>query len=155
CGADRRGRRAARQGTGEHARAPGEPGRGDGERCRHAAGIHAPCRGHARFARTGAALVMPNPLRFVAAWLDARTARGSRHLARGPPRRSFITRLGGLLTGAAVLPLLPVARAFSADRVQDLGDPESCEYWRYCALSGTLCACCGGTANQCPPGAEL
>ena len=34
------------------------------------------------------------------------------------------------------------------------GDPTSCDYWRYCAVDGFLCSCCGGTANSCPPGTE-
>ncbi|NJN51588.1 MAG: methylamine dehydrogenase (amicyanin) light chain, partial [Gammaproteobacteria bacterium] len=29
-----------------------------------------------------------------------------------------------------------------------------CEYWRYCAIDGFLCGCCGGSANSCPPGTE-
>ena len=86
--------------------------------------------------------------------LDRMTGNGSRHLARTTSRRSFLTRLGVLMTGAAVLPLLPVARAFAADAIEELGDPQSCDYWRYCALGGTLCSCCGGSHNTCPPGAE-
>jgi methylamine dehydrogenase light chain len=38
--------------------------------------------------------------------------------------------------------------------LQEVGDPQSCDYWRYCALGGTLCSCCGGTHTSCPPGAE-
>ena len=34
------------------------------------------------------------------------------------------------------------------------GDPKSCEYWRHCAIDGFACACCGGSASACPPGAE-
>ena len=86
--------------------------------------------------------------------LDRMTGNGSRHLARTTSRRSFLTRLGVLMTGAAVLPLLPVARSFAADAIEELGDPQSCDYWRYCALGGTLCSCCGGSHNTCPPGAE-
>ncbi|MDH4108455.1 MAG: methylamine dehydrogenase (amicyanin) light chain [Gammaproteobacteria bacterium] len=88
------------------------------------------------------------------AWLDRLTGNGSRRLARATSRRSFLTRLGTMLTGAAILPLLPVARALSAESVQEMGDPQSCDYWRYCALGGTLCSCCGGTMNSCPPGSE-
>ena len=40
--------------------------------------------------------------------LDQVTGNGSRHLARRTSRRSFITRLGTVMTGAAFLPLLPV-----------------------------------------------
>ena len=54
-----------------------------------------------------------------------------------------------------LLPLLPVARSFAAEpELKEMGDPKSCDYWRYCALGGTLCACCGGTHKSCPPGAE-
>ena len=33
-----------------------------------------------------------------------------------------------------------------------IDDPESCDYWRYCAIDGYLCSCCGGSASTCPPG---
>ena len=87
-------------------------------------------------------------------WLDE-TARASvRLLARRVSRRSFLGRLGAMLVGAAALPLLPVGRAFAQEAPTEVGDPKTCEYWRYCALGGTLCACCGGTQKTCPPGAE-
>lgn len=89
------------------------------------------------------------------AWLDRRANAGARLLARGLSRRSFIGRLGAMLAGAAILPLLPVSRPFAQESLQEVGDPQSCDYWRYCALSGTLCACCGGTQTSCPPGAEV
>ena len=28
-------------------------------------------------------------------------------------------------------------------------DPAKCEYWRYCAIDGYLCTCCGGSTTQC------
>lgn len=87
-------------------------------------------------------------------WLDGRTAGASRRLAQQTSRRSVLSRLGTTLIGASVLPLLPVARAFGAEGLQEIGDPKSCDYWRYCALGGTLCSCCGGSETQCPPGAE-
>ena len=31
-------------------------------------------------------------------------------------------------------------------------DPDSCEYWKHCAIDGFLCACCGGSSTTCPPG---
>lgn len=86
--------------------------------------------------------------------LDGLAGKGSRQLARSTSRRSLLAQLGTLLTGAAALPLLPVARALAAEPVSELGDPQSCDYWRYCALGGTLCACCGGSFNSCPPGSE-
>jgi methylamine dehydrogenase light chain len=63
------------------------------------------------------------------------------------------------MAGAGALPMLPVYReaaaatSGTADMVE-LGDPQSCDYWRYCAFSGMLCGCCGGSPTQCPPGAE-
>ncbi len=86
----------------------------------------------------------------------------SREIARRTSRRSFLTRLGMVLVGAGVLPLLPVARAASSERMPEdtlidgpEGDPTDCEYWRYCAIDGAACACCGGTVSSCPPGTEL
>jgi hypothetical protein len=38
---------------------------------------------------------------------------------------------------------------------QDPGDRTSCDYWRYCAIDGFLCTCCGGSVNACPPGTEM
>jgi methylamine dehydrogenase light chain len=87
-------------------------------------------------------------------WLDSSANRSSRQLARRTSRRSFIARLGMAIAGMAMLPLLPVIRALAAESLQETGDPKSCDYWRYCAIDGTLCSCCGGTHKSCPPGAE-
>ena len=87
-------------------------------------------------------------------WVDEKARRTSLALARRLSRRHLLSRLGTLLTGVAALPLLPVARAFAREAVQEVGDPQSCNYWRYCALSGTLCSCCGGSYNTCPPGSQ-
>lgn len=86
-------------------------------------------------------------------WLDSTVRQSSRGLAQRSSRRHFIGRLGALLVGASSLPLLPVSRANAAGPTE-LGDPQSCDYWRYCALGGTLCTCCGGSLTTCPPGAE-
>lgn len=87
-------------------------------------------------------------------WLDSTANKGARHLARRSSRRGFLSRLGTVILGAGVLPLLPVSRSFGSEALQEIGDPQSCDYWRYCALGGTLCSCCGGSATSCPPGAE-
>ena len=83
---------------------------------------------------------------------DSVVERLSRALAQTTSRRSLIRRIGILFVGAASLPLLPVARGQAV--VKEAGDPATCEYWRYCAIDGFLCACCGGTVTSCPPGTE-
>jgi len=100
-------------------------------------------------------------------WLDRLTERTTRNIAHVSSRRSFLGRCGAVLVGtAATLPLLPVARGSTGhgeSRVppqttgnpQDPGDPTQCDYWRYCAIDGYLCSCCGGTQNACPPGTEM
>ncbi len=101
-------------------------------------------------------------------WLDKITTESSRTLAQHTSRRSLLTRLGTLAIGTASLPLLPVARAAASDEteypgvghqntgnIEDPGNPASCDYWRYCAIDGFLCSCCGGTQNACPPGTEM
>jgi methylamine dehydrogenase light chain len=80
-----------------------------------------------------------------------------RGFASRTSRRSVFSVLGGLLAGAATLPLLPVARAAEggSGNPQDPGDPTKCDYWRYCAIDGSLCACYGGSVTSCPPGTEM
>lgn len=100
---------------------------------------------------------------------DKIAERLTRQVARTTSRRSLLTLIGGALTGAAAFPVLPVSRAQaqshgggatgvapkSTGNPQDPGDPNSCDYWRYCAIDGFLCSCCGGTASTCPPGTEM
>jgi methylamine dehydrogenase light chain len=83
---------------------------------------------------------------------DSIVERWSRQLAKTTGRRSVLRSLGTLLVGAAAMPLLPISRANAA--VKDAGDPATCDYWRYCAIDGFLCACCGGSVTVCPPGTE-
>ncbi|HUA89736.1 MAG TPA: methylamine dehydrogenase light chain [Steroidobacteraceae bacterium] len=82
----------------------------------------------------------------------------ARGVARRSSRRHFLGSLGALLCGAAVMPLLPVARGAPAPAAgpagADPGDPGSCDYWRHCAIDGFLCSCCGGNTHSCPPGTE-
>jgi methylamine dehydrogenase light chain len=89
--------------------------------------------------------------------LDRYVATATRRIARRSSRRTFLARLGATLVGGTVLPLLPVARAHGAKATtqpQEQGDATQCEYWRYCAIDGYLCSCCGGSPHSCPPGAE-
>ena len=91
-------------------------------------------------------------------WLDRLTETKTRGLAQNVSRRGFIGRLAGAVAGgAATIPLLPVARAdnHKTDKPAEEGDPNSCDYWRYCAIDGFLCGCCGGSYNSCPPGTEM
>lgn len=91
----------------------------------------------------------------LAGALDAGIARGARRLANGLSRRGVLARLGTALVGMGTVPLLPLVREAAADAIPEMGDPQSCDYWRYCAFGGSLCSCCGGTHTQCPPGTEL
>ncbi len=85
----------------------------------------------------------------------------ARQVAQRTSRRSFMSRLGVLLLGGSLLPLLPVARAGAEEDLPDeslmgkQGDPKRCEYWRHCAIDGSPCSCCGGSQTACPPGTEL
>jgi methylamine dehydrogenase light chain len=94
-------------------------------------------------------------------WLDRLFERGSREVARRTSRRSALIGIGRILAGvAATLPVLPFdrvgnhAHAAGGPGKATRDDDKNCEYWRYCALDGFLCSCCGGSVNQCPPGSE-
>ena len=93
----------------------------------------------------------------------------SRETARRSSRRGFLAKCGLWIVATSALPLLPVARsAQAADRpakpqaagkfaslfanTAQTTDPTQCNYWRYCASDGYMCACCGGGPNTCPPG---
>jgi methylamine dehydrogenase light chain len=108
--------------------------------------------------------------------IDAATTGAVRFFAGRTSRRSFLGRLGAVITGVGAFPLLPMARedaqgsagtggqrgvvevepgaADAGMALEEMGDPRSCDYWRYCAFSGQLCSCCGGSLTQCPPGSE-
>ena len=100
--------------------------------------------------------------------LDKFSEKATRNVARATSRRSLLTLIGGAITGAAAFPVLPVSRAQaqthgggapvapqSSGNLQDPGDQTQCDYWRYCAIDGFLCSCCGGSPNSCPPGTEM
>lgn len=87
--------------------------------------------------------------------LDRLFEQSTRSLAQRTSRRSLLASLAQLLTGAALLPLLPVDRASRAHAGEARpGGPESCDYWKHCAIDGFLCACCGGSSTACPPGTD-
>lgn len=105
--------------------------------------------------------------------LDSVTTGAIRMLASRTSRRSFLGRFGVLIAGMGALPVLPMSRASAQDAtptpfpppgngaevngvedIQEMGDIKNCEYWRYCAFSGSLCSCCGGSLTQCPPGSQ-
>lgn len=95
-------------------------------------------------------------------WLDSLAENSTRSMARLTSRRSLLASLGALLMGASALPLLPVARGAAAAEKQGPDgkplandDPNSCDYWRHCAIDGFLCNCCGGSPSTCPPGTEM
>ena len=97
---------------------------------------------------------------------DAMGEKILRRFAGGTSRRGILARLGVALVAAPVFPLLPVSRAEAAkpDRTPEsktafarnaqTTDDTKCTYWRYCAIDGSLCSCCGGGMSSCPPGTE-
>ena len=93
-------------------------------------------------------------------FLDNLFERSSRQVANVTSRRKLLGRFGSLLVAGAALPIiLPIDRtskalAAEAPKAGDPGDPNSCDYWRYCSIDGFLCSCCGGTTTSCPPGTD-
>ena len=87
--------------------------------------------------------------------LDETVEKATRKLARLTSRRGVLSSLGKLVIGGAVLPLLPIDRSYGKTDSHQTTDATRCDYWKYCAMDGQLCSCCGGTGTQCPPGTEV
>lgn len=90
-------------------------------------------------------------------WFDDAFQSSATRLASRTSRRGVLGRLGVILIGGAALPLLPVSRVAAQQLAPHDGktdDPKSCDYWAHCAVDGSLCSCCGGTASTCPPGTQ-
>ncbi len=90
--------------------------------------------------------------------IDRLFEKSSRALAQRTSRRSLLAVLGQVLTGAALIPLLPIdrsARAGEAPPAQpkpkakpETDDPQSCDYWKYCAVDGFALAAPAAAARR-------
>ena len=87
-------------------------------------------------------------------WFDRMAEHSARSLAGRGSRRSVLATLVNVLVGTALLPLLPVDRLGRANAAAASDNPNSCDYWKYCAIDGFLCSCCGGGSASCPPGSK-
>ena len=94
-------------------------------------------------------------------WIDRFFEHQTRRAAQRTGRRSVLATLGKVMVGTMALPVLPFdrsAHAAGAHSSKAAGaqaqDETACDYWKYCAVDGFLCACCGGTSTSCPPGTE-
>jgi methylamine dehydrogenase light chain len=99
---------------------------------------------------------MNNIVERAVEWMDRRMEQKMRSAARLRGRRSFLSRLGGIVVGGTLLPILPFDRGTGAELTTSSTstDDSKCDYWAYCSMGGTRCNACGGTANQCPPGSQ-
>ena len=91
-------------------------------------------------------------------WLDKRFEKSARTLARSSSRAEFCCpdRNTGAGCGSNSFIAGGAGRChFAPAAPGESGDPDSCDYWRYCAIDGFLCGCCGGSFNTCPPGTTV
>jgi methylamine dehydrogenase light chain len=88
-------------------------------------------------------------------WMDRGMEGRIRSAAQTLGRRNFLARVGSLLVGGTLLPMLPFDRSIGvASAAEGVADETSCDYWAYCSLDGYRCNACGGSATQCPPGSQ-
>ena len=99
---------------------------------------------------------MGNLIASMVARMDRSMESRIRSAAQTHGRRSFLRRLGTVIVGGTLLPMLPFDRSIGAGVVPaaSVNDESTCEYWAYCSLNGVRCAACGGSATQCPPGSQ-
>jgi methylamine dehydrogenase light chain len=105
-------------------------------------------------------------MRWITELIDKLTERAVRKVAHRHGRRSALARIGSGLIGGPLLPMLPFDRSGQFGSAHAAGgggakaggapteDATKCEYWRYCAIDGFLCTCCGGSLTSCPAGTE-
>ncbi|WP_417884086.1 methylamine dehydrogenase light chain [Vibrio rumoiensis] len=88
--------------------------------------------------------------------MDRFSEKTARQSARNIGRRSFLAKAGAVIIGSSVMPLLPFDRSSGKVMAAEVegDDVTSCDYWRYCALDGNLCANSGGSTTTCPPGSD-
>jgi methylamine dehydrogenase light chain len=99
---------------------------------------------------------MLSPIEKIMKWFDKCTEISARKSANLMGRRSTLTKIGGVMVGSALMPLLPFDRSLGvAHAAIPSQDPNSCDYWRYCAMDGQTCSSSGGSATSCPPGSEM
>jgi methylamine dehydrogenase light chain len=99
---------------------------------------------------------MRNLMASIVRRMDEGMERRVRTAAMRYGRRSFLTRLGALVVGGTLLPMLPFERHMgaAAAAAADQSDATKCEYWAYCSMNGIRCDACGGSVSQCPPGSQ-
>ena len=98
-------------------------------------------------------------------WLDSASESTMRLTAQQLGRRSLINKMGVMMVAGTMVPVLPFDRSGGAANANgifgaegkdaQMDDDVACDYWRYCALSGTLCTSCGGSITECSPGSEI
>ena len=87
------------------------------------------------------------------ALFDSWFEKSARGIAQRSSRRSAMAKLGKVLVGSALVPLLPIDRTAYASGAASAAsgasgasgasaipasanDPASCDYWKYCAIDG-------------------